>query len=143
MKAAQFAPTARNNRALEFVIVKDPKVRLAIHNLIGYRMDYLRDAPVLLIPLIDSEKINSSVQDLSIASENIMLEAAALDLGTVWKNMAPGTLSNEIMDEIYHMLNIPKRFMMINIIPLGYPKEQPKKHDEAEFDVKKIHYERF
>jgi len=61
-----------------------------------------------------------------------------LGLGTVWK-----AIREEQEDEVKQLLNIPKQFKVINIIPLGYPKEKIIPHSDKDFDEKRIHYEKY
>jgi nitroreductase len=146
IKAGQFAPTARNNRAIEYVVVKDEKTKKDIFNLVG--QEFVKQAPVLIIPISDTEKIEAPVEtaiklsmhDLAAASENIFLQATALGLGTVWKNLKVET--GEI-EKIKNMLDIPKRYTLINIIPLGYPETMPEPKTDEDFDLKKIHQEKW
>jgi nitroreductase len=138
IKAGQFAPTAKNNKAVDFVIVKDQKIKEEIFAVCG--QDFVKEAPVLIIPVSDTAKTPCPVQDLSVASENMFLQAAALGLGTVWKNLK-GELNEA--EKIRNILKIPSQYMIINIIPVGYPKDNPQPHNPAEFDVNKIHQGRW
>jgi nitroreductase len=138
IKAAQFAPTAMNNKSVEFVVLKKKENINKLYDLIEFKQEYLRQVPVILIPTINTAKSTLPVQDLSVATENIFIEAAALGLGTVWKNIEP-----ETAEEIKTYLGIPANFMVINVIPLGYPKSVPQPHNDEEFSENKIHYEKW
>ncbi len=138
IKAGQFAPTARNNRAIEFIVIKNQETKNNIFKIVG--QEYVKKAKVLIIPVSDTTKTNCPVQDLSVASENMFLQATALGLGTVWK-----ALKSEFKEaeKLKKLLGIPKQYMAINIIPVGYPKEKPEPHTDKDFDAKKIHQERW
>ncbi len=136
IKAGQFAPTAKNNRTIEFIVIKNQETKNAIFEIAGQEL--VREAPILIVPAIDTDKSVLPVQDLSVASENMFLQAAALKLGTVWKNIRP-----EWTERIKKLLGIPKRYMIINIIPVGYPKETPEPHRDRDFVDKKIHKEKW
>lgn len=138
IKAGQFAPTASNNRAIEFIIIRDQQTKDKIFEIAG--QEFLKEAPVLIIPVSDTTQTNCSVQDLSVASENMFLQATALGLGTVWKD-----LKTEYMEEgkIKKLLGIPEQYMAINIIPVGYPKEKPIPHTDKDFNAQKIHHEKW
>jgi nitroreductase len=138
IKAGQFAPTAGNNRAIEFVVVKDLETKDKIFDIVG--QEFVKTAPVLIIPASDTVRTNCPIQDLSVASENMFLQATALGLGTVWKSLKPERKEPE---KIKKLLGIPDRYAVINIIPVGYPKSKPKPRTDEDFDVKKIHEERW
>lgn len=138
IKAGQFAPSARHNQAVEFIVVKDKKTKEKIFEIVG--QEFVKEAPVLIIPVTDTTKTNCPIEDLSVASENMFLQATALGLGTVWK-----ALKSEFdeVEKIKKLLKIPKQYTAINIIPVGYPKEKPKPHTDQDFDIKKIHFEKW
>lgn len=134
IKAGQFAPSGRNIKANEFIVVRDVETKKKLFNIVG--QDYVKDAPVLIIPACDATKTGLSVQDLALASGFMFLEAAALGLGTVWKNVTP-----EWEEGVKKILNIPAEFKVINIIPVGFPKEKVEPHSDSEFSEAKIHKE--
>ena len=136
IKAGQFAPTARDNRAIGFVIITRQEMKDKIFEVAG--QEFLRNAKVLIIPAIDSEKTDCPVQDLSVATENMFLQAAALGLGTVWKNLQP-----DWAKKIKKLLRIPEKYKIINIIPVGYPLNKPQAHTDKDFDKKKMHEEKW
>ncbi|MFH0897750.1 MAG: nitroreductase family protein [Candidatus Bathyarchaeota archaeon] len=138
VKAAQFAPTSTNNKSVEFVIVKNQEMKSKICDAAIPKQQFVNEAPVLIIPAIDTKKSVLPFQDLSIASENIFIQASEFGLGSVWKN-----LTLDQADRIKRMLNIPESYLMINIIPIGYPKNKTEPHDEADFSKNKIHYEKW
>ncbi len=134
IKAAQFAPSARANKAVEFIVITNQTTKNQIFDLVG--QDFIKEAPVLLFFVTDTTKTTLPIQDLSVASENAFLQAAALGLGTVWKNLQP-----DWVEKIKRLLNVPENYTAINILPLGYPKENVQQHTDADFDKKKIHKE--
>lgn len=73
IKAAQFAPTSRGNRAVEFIVIRDQATKEELYKLAEPRQDFLKQAPVLIIPVIDSEKSRLPQIDLALATENIFL----------------------------------------------------------------------
>jgi nitroreductase len=136
IKAGQFAPTAKHNQTVEFIIVKNQETKEKIFGIVG--QEYVKEAPVLIIPVIDTTKSVLPIQDLSVASENMFLQATALDLGSVWKNLDPAW-----QEKIKKLLGLPENFMAINIIPVGHPRNKTKPHDEKDFSAKKIHREKW
>jgi nitroreductase len=136
IKAGQFAPTAGNNRAIEFVVIEEQETKKNIFEIVS--QEYVKEAPVLIIPVSDTAKTNCPIQDLSVASENMFLQATALGLGAVWKGLQPGWT-----EKIKKILGIPERYTVINIIPVGYPKKEPEPHTDKDFIDKKIHKEKW
>lgn len=136
LKAAAFAPNSHHNRSIELIVIKDQKIKNSLYSLLG--QGYLKQAPVLIAPVVNVKKSTSPIQDLSVASENIFIQASSLGLGTAWKNIEPHQIS-----EVKKILCIPKNFLIINLIPLGYPKTKRRPHIDKDFDLRKTHYDFF
>lgn len=136
IKAAQFAPTSMGNASVEFVVVQKQELKDAIFAVID--QEYIKQAPVLIVPVIDAEKSGLPLQDLSIASAFMFLQAAELGLGTVWKHLTPGWAT-----EVKKILGVPENFELTNIVPLGYTLEEKPAHSDEEFTLEKIHAEKW
>jgi len=136
IKAGQFAPTAKNNKAIDFIIIRNQKTKDKIFEIVG--QEFVKEAPVLIVPVSDTTKTNFPIQDLAVATENMFLQATALGLGTVWKNLHP-----EWLEEIKKLLGIPAKSTAINIIPVAYPQNKPEPHTDRDFDIQKIHKEQW
>ena len=137
IKAAQFAPSSHHNSSWEFIVVTEQKTKKQFYDWLG--QEYLLEAPVIIIPLIDTTQSTSPTQDISVASENIFIQAVHLGLGTVWKNI----IDLETKEKIKSLLKIPKKFTLINMIPVGYPKAVRQPYKDNDFNPKKIHKEAF
>lgn len=136
IKAGQFAPSAHNNRAVEFIVIKDKKTKEKIFKIVGQK--FIKEAPVLIIPTTDTEKTNFAIQDLSVVSENMLLQATDMGLGAVWK-----AVSSMWEKKIKELLGIPAKYKIINIIPVGFPKEKIFPYAEIDFNPSKIHKEKW
>jgi nitroreductase len=136
VKAAEFAPNSHHNRSWQFIVIRDSAVKKDLYGIAGSL--YLKKAPVLIIPLIDVNKSGKPIQDLSVASQNILLQAVELGLGAVWKN-----IKEEKRLQINKLLGIPDNFLLINVIPIGYPAILKRPHDDTDFDINKIHQEKW
>ena len=133
IKAAQFAPNSMNSRAWEFLVIEDKSIKEKLFEILG--QDFVKEAPVLIIPVVDQKKTNNPIQDLSLASGYAFLQAAKLGLSTVWKNVRA-----ENLETVRSVLNIPKNYLVINLIPVGYADEEIKNHSDKDFEENKIHW---
>lgn len=136
IKAAQFAPSGRGSHAVEFIIIKDQKIKDRIFEVLP--QESLRAAPVLILPFCLAGKAVLPRADLAVASSFAILQAAALGLGTVWVH-----IDEKQKNGVAKAVFLPPDCEMANIIPVGYPKNELPDHDEDGFDPKKIHRERF
>lgn len=132
LRAVQMAPTAMNNRSVECLVVSNQEIKDQFSARLGDQ--FLREAPLLLVLVADTRRSVLPIQDLSVASSFVFLQAADMGLGTVWKDIRA-----EQVPQVRELLNIPDTFTLVNIIPLGYAKEPLEPHSEEEFADHKIH----
>lgn len=138
LEAAIFAPSAMSNHALEFIIIKKPEIKTKLFEAqTGGRQDFLTTAPIIVAIITNTNKTECPVQDIAVASENLMLQAAALNLGSVWKNV-----DKNYKIEVKKILNIPEMYEIINLICLGYPKNKISPHQKNDYELK-IHRNNF
>ena len=140
IKAAQFSPTAMNNRSWEFLVLEDQADKDKLFEVMdsNSRQEQVKTAPVVLIPLMNSDKSVLPVQDLSIAIENIFIQITEMGLGSFWKNVIPSEVDN-----IRLAFNIPDHYRILAALPIGYPERETKDHSDTEFDETKIHWNKW
>ncbi len=136
LQAAEFAPSAHDAHVARYLVVRDAAVKNRLFTVT--QQEAVRDAPVVLVFAFDSRKSGYALQDLSVASENAFLQAAALGLGTVWINLVPAD-----GEKVKALLGVPKHFAVINLIPLGFPEKKVPPHVESDFDARKIRLEKW
>ena len=123
LESARLAPSAANNQAWKFIIVKDESTRSKLAEAAGRQM-FVQQAPVVIVACgLEPEKVMLCGQhrytvDLSIAVSFIMLEAWEQGLGTCW-------LGHFDEKEVKKILGIPEKARVVAVTPLGYPAEAP------------------
>jgi len=140
VEAAMFAPSAGNQQPWQFVVVNDRQV---LDELIasGPYTSALKTAQAAIIVCCDMERVTREgfwIQDCSLASHNILLEAFNLGLGTVWIGCYP---REDRMENVSQTLHLPVYAVPLNIIAIGYPDEQKERPDRN--DPARIHYNRW
>lgn len=121
IEAARLAPSGSNRQAWKFIVVRDNKRRQKLAQA-AERQTFVGKAPVVIaavstIPeLVMICGVPACVVDLSIAVDHITLAATDEGLGTCWI----GAFSQEAARDI---LNIPDKYQIIALLPLGYPKQ--------------------
>ena len=136
LRAAMQAPSAANQQPWEFYVVTDKEKLRALSEASRYAA-MTKDAPVAIVSVYrkDIPMPMYAEIDLSIAMENLWLEADAQGLGGVWLGIAPLEKRMKAVEEV---LNIPDHLRAFAIFPLGYPAEEKKQQDR--FDESRIHY---
>jgi nitroreductase len=139
LKAAMAAPTAMNSKPWEFVIVTQPEGMAKIRSVMILGR-YTAPAAIIVCgntsffrrPVAN----NFWVQDCSAATENILLAAVELGLGTVWLGVHP---IHNFSKQISKVLGLPKAVQPLNVIYVGYPNEE--KPARTQYDPERVHWE--
>lgn len=145
LKAAMFAPTAKNLRPWEFIVVREHEKKEQFSKATRYS-SFAKNADVVIVVCYDTTKGNRFKEDCAIAAQNIYLETLNQGLGTCYIQIAEGTEGSVGEPEIFikRLLKIPDHYRVLCLMPIGYPENYPAPHDESlVFDESKIHYETF
>ncbi|MCB2210063.1 nitroreductase family protein [bacterium] len=141
LKAAMAAPSAMNNRPWEFVVATAPERMDAIRNALMFGK---HNAPAAIAVCANLSILKNPiakkfwVQDCSAASENILLAAVSLGLGTVWLGVHPVKINSK---RIAKVLELPQNITPLNVICVGYPAEE--KEPRTQYDPARVHWERY
>ena len=141
LQAGMAAPSAMNCKPWEFVVVTDPQ------KLAGFRKRLIfgdRNAPAAIV-VCGNPRLSANpaarlfwVQDCSAATENILVAAAGLGLGTVWVGVHPVA---EFVRVVRDVAGLPKHVTPLNLIYVGYPAEE--KPARTQYDASRVHRETY
>ncbi len=127
LKAGMAAPSAGNQQPWHFIVIKDRALLDKIPEVHPYSK-MLKESPVAIVvigePALEKHK-DFWIQDCSAATQNILLCAKGLGLGTVWLGVYPDKSRTEGVSKI---LGLPKGVIPLSIIPIGYPDEEKGEH---------------
>jgi nitroreductase len=138
LRAAQFAPTGMNNRAVEFLVLRDASAKKRLFDILEPKQAFITEAPVVVIPVTDTRKTIVPVPDLAIASSFLLLQAEASGLGSVWKHIAP-----DDAPKVAEAFGLAPEYTLICALPVGFPREKLPPHKDKEFAPAKIHQDRW
>jgi len=134
MKAAMAAPSGNNAQPWEFVVVRDPKIKADLSRVHPW-VSMAADAPAAIVVMGDKGS-EWWADDCAAATENLLLAAANLGLGTVWC----GIKENDAR-AVRKILGAPERLGVLCIVAIGYPAESPPPH--TKYRKEKVHGDRF
>ena len=143
LRAGMCAPSAMDRRPWEFIVVRD-KAKLAA---LGSRLPYSRcgngaQAAIVVCGNLDNGLPGRGkeywIHDCSAATMNILLAAKGLGLGAVWTGVYPGEDRVAVVREV---LSIPEGYAPLNVIPLGYPAENPTPKEK--WNPAKVHHDKW
>lgn len=134
--AGMSAPSSRDRRPWEFVLVteRDRLDRLAEAHPHG-KMLFEATAAIAVCGRLDLSP-DYWVQDCSAATENILVAAAGLGLGSVWLGCHP---NDERVAAVREILAIPASVGVLSLIALGRPAEEKEPRDR--YDDARVHRE--
>lgn len=142
LRMAMQAPSARDQMPWHFIVLSDR----AILNELAEKLsnaNMLKEAPLCIILVTDKRKLLSPdlyAQDMAAATQNLLLAATGLGLGSVWMGTYP---NKEKMKIVASLISLPKDFEFFSMVALGYPKYEKDFEFIDNYDAKRIHYDEF
>jgi nitroreductase len=130
----RLAASAINIQPWEFVVVSDPVKRKEIALATDYG-PFIADAPVCILVFCRDTKY--FLEDGSAATQNMLVAAWALGLGSCW---VAGD-KKPYAEAICKMAGVPEGFKLISLIALGFPMEIPAPSKRPLSQV--LHWEKF
>ena len=141
LRAAMAAPTACNSLPWEFIVVTETEI-----------LDRLRDklrfarynAPAAIVVLGNPGIANNScakrfwVQDCCAATENILIAATDLGLGSVWIGIHPYP---SLEASVRRTLDIPDTVTPLGMVYVGYPAEE--KAAGSKYDSHRVYWQHY
>jgi nitroreductase len=122
LEAGRWAPSANNSQPWKFIVVRDEKIRKELAQVATYGR-FLAQAPVAIAVVMDPQASNHPVEDGAAATQNMLLAAHALGLGTCWI----GAYGSGYEEGAKKVLAIPGDKRLLALISLGYPAESPRR----------------
>ncbi len=141
LKAAMQAPSACNTQGWEFLVVKNRENIEKLSKMSKYS-GCAKRANTLILVMVNLEKVPKTrpwfAQDLSASTENILLEATNLGIGSVWLGLYPDSKRVQYVKET---MDLPLNIVPFSLVALGYPKHEYTIEDR--YDESKVHYEKY
>ncbi|ONI45722.1 nitroreductase [Candidatus Epulonipiscioides gigas] len=139
LKAAMQAPSAYNQQAWEFVVVSGRENLEKLKKFSPYTMP-LNTATLAVVVVCPKDTLKVPgmwEQDLGAATQNLMLEACDIGLGSVWLGVAPEQDRIEFLQKLY---DLPENKVPYAVVALGYPTQQDANKFVDRYDETKITY---
>jgi nitroreductase len=140
LKAAMYAPSAVNKQPWHFIVFRDHETG---EKIISFHQNasMLRQADAAILVCWDEELQHDAGYgpvDCSAATQNILLAAFGLGLGSVWIGLYPRI---QRMESIHALFGLPQNIKPFSIVSLGYPAEEKKM--PIRFNRDRIHFEKW
>lgn len=145
LQAAQLGPTGKNLRPWEFMVIENKDTLQQLGNCREPSQQLLPRTPLAIVVMGDTQKTDTWIEDTSIASVIMQLEAEKLGLGSCWIQIRARQSNQGMGSEEYvrKLLGIPEHMAVLAILAVGYPAETKPAHTLDEVDQAKIHKETY
>ncbi len=142
LQAAMAAPSAVAKDPWHFIVVQDRETLNKIADILP-NGKMLRQATAAFIVCGDINKANIQaesylLQDLSAATENILIAANILELGTCWLGIHP---REDRLSGIRQLFELPDNIIPMCGIAIGWPAEKPEAR--TRYRNERVHIEKW
>jgi nitroreductase len=141
LQAAMAAPSAMNRRPWEFVVLTEPERLAALRRrLVLGRFN----APAAIVVCGNRRRVAPAITtdfwvlDCSAATQNILLAATGLGLGTVWIGVYP---LRPVMAMVSGVAGLPRHVSPLAVIWVGHPAET--KPPRTQYEEANVHWESY
>ncbi len=142
LRAALMSPSSKGVRPWEFVIVDEPELLVKLSACKDKGGELLAGAPLAVVVLADPAVSDVWVEDASVATTMMLLQAEDMGLGACWvqirnRSMADGKPAEEM---VRGALGIPEHLRVLSIVAVGHKGMERKPFDESRLQWEKIHF---
>ena len=145
LKAALMSPSSKRSNCWQFIVIddKDMLEKLSLCKESGAA--FVKDAAIAIVVTADPLASDVWIEDASIASVMIQLQAEDLGLGSCWIQVrerftANGVPANEY---IHELLDLPLQLQVLSLIAIGHKGMERKPFDESHLQWEKVHINKY
>ncbi|MDE5833264.1 MAG: nitroreductase family protein [Desulfovibrio sp.] len=138
LQCAMAAPSAVNEQPWDFVVITDSDTLEKIAASNKYAR-FAASAPLGILVCLNNDKVKERemcVLDIGMASQNIMLAAHALGLGSVFTGIYP---HEDRVKGYRDLLGLPASVVPMGLIVIGHPQDAADKTAPDRFKQENIH----
>ncbi|RHJ92561.1 nitroreductase family protein [Parabacteroides bouchesdurhonensis] len=141
LKAALMAPASKRSNPWQFVVVEDKEMLKTLARCKANGSSFLEGCALAIVVLANVMESEVWIEDASIASIYMQLQAEDLGLGSCWCQIRNRQTEDEMDSSQYvrNVLNIPYQLEVLSIIGIGYKDQVRKPFDESHLQWEKIH----
>ena len=145
MRAALMSPSSHRTNGWQFVLVDDKEKLHALSACKEHGSGLIDGAPLAIVVCVDSSVSDVWVEDASIATLMIQLQAEELGLGSCWVQVrCRKTIDGRNSDDVVRgILGIPETMEVLSIVAVGHKAREAKPFDEERMQWEKVHIGEF
>lgn len=141
LKAALKSPTSKNARSWHFIAIEDNELLAQLAHCKSHGSTFISGCPLAIVVCADPLESSVWIEDTSVASIVMQLQAEDLGLGSCWIQIRNRFTANETPSEDYikNLLDIPYQIQVLSIITFGYKEHERAAVDESKLVWEKVH----
>lgn len=145
IQAALLAPSSRDLKPWEFVIVDDPGTLQQLSKAKPHSAAFLAQAPLGIVVLGNPARCDVWTEDCSIATFIIHLAATSFGLGSCWIQIRERRYSDvqRSGDYVKQILGVPEELEVEAIVAIGYPAEEKAARTAPALPQSRVHLNSF
>lgn len=145
VKAGLMSPASKRSNPWQFIVVEDKEMLKQLATCKKTGSGFLEGCALAVVVLASGMESDVWIEDASIASIYMQLQAEDLGLGSCWCQVRNRVLADETDSNEYvrRLLDIPYQLDVLSIIGFGYKDQVRKPFDEAHLQWEKIHIGKF
>ena len=145
LKAGLMSPSSKRSNCWRFIAVDDKELLEKLSHCKEAGADFIKDAAVAVVVAADPLASDVWIEDASVASVMIQLQAEDLGLGSCWVQVreryaADGTPANEY---IHELLDLPLPLQVLSVIAIGHKGMERKPFDESRLQWEKVYLNKY
>lgn len=145
LKAGLKAPSSKNAKPCHFIVIEDKEVLTQLTNAKKMGCKFLPESSMAIVVAADTLTSNVWIEDASIASIMMQLQAEDLGLGSCWIQIRGRYNATETPSEEYvkEVLDIPMQLDVLSIIAFGHKAQEKEPIDDDKLEWEKVHIGKF
>ena len=144
LEAALLSPSSKGNTPWHFVVVRDQDCISKLALAKPHGASFLKNAPLVIAVCGDSNRSDIWVEDCSIATLLLHLQATDLGLGSCWVQLRLRAHDDNQSAAVYtaELLGLPAHIQPLALVGIGYPAETKKVRTKEDLRFAQISSER-
>ena len=141
LKAGLMAPSSKRSNPWQFIVVEDKEMLQKLAHCKNEGSAFLEGCSLAVVVCADVMASDVWVEDASVASIYMQLQAEDLGLGSCWCQIRNRVTEDErdSNDYVRFLLQIPYQLDVLSIIGFGHKDQVRKPFDESHLQWEKIH----
>ncbi len=145
LKAALLSPTSKNGHSWQFVVVEDKEMLEKLSRSKEQAASFIADCAMAVVVLANPLVSDVWVEDASIASIAMQLQAEDIGVGSCWVQVRERNYSEHVpaADYVRDLLEVPMPYEVLSIIAFGKKQKERRPNDVEELVWENVHIGEF